>query len=170
MQKAKRMKKNSNGLSISKYDANNHVTSVFDCGNKVLNGFLLKNAASYEKIGASKTYVLLEGNNVVGFHSISAATVEAKTIDIRWPKHPMPVVLLGRLAIDIKSHGKGYGRLLVADVFQKAKIVSNLIGCTAVITDAKDQAAIEFYRKCGFKSFKENDSKLYISMKTIESI
>ena len=94
MQKAKRVKKNSNALALSKYDANRHDTSVFDCGNKVLNEFLAKNAANYEKIGASKTYVLLEGNKLVGFHSISAATVEAKSIDIRWPKHPMPVVLL----------------------------------------------------------------------------
>ncbi len=164
------MKKNSNGLASSKYNANIHSTSGFDCGNAVLNAFLLKNASSYEKIGASKTYVLLQGDHVIGFHSISAATVEAKTIDIRWPKHSMPVVLLGRLAIDIQSHGQGYGRLLVADVFQKALSVSKLIGCTAIVTDTKDQAAIEFYRKCGVKSFKGNESKLFISMKTVESL
>jgi predicted N-acetyltransferase YhbS len=164
------MKKNSNNLSIAKYEPNIHDCSEFDCGNALLNSFLAKNAASYEKIGAAKTFVLLKDKKIVGFHAISAATVEAKSINIRWPKHPMPVVLLGRLAVDNQAHGKGFGRILVGDVFQKALAVSALIGCTAVVTDAKDEAASDFYRRCGFKSFKGNETKLFVSVKTIESL
>lgn len=114
--------------------------------------------------------MLIEDKTVLGFYSISACTVEPKTIDIRWPNHPIPVILLGRLAIDKRSQMKGFGRLLIADSFLKAISVSKIIGCSGIITDAKDDAAVEFYRKTGFKSLKSDEYKLYISIKTIETI
>jgi GNAT superfamily N-acetyltransferase len=170
LHKVSLMKKISKSKAISVYDPKYHFTSDFNCGNEVLNNFLIKNATNYEKIGASKTYVLSEENIVVGYYSISASTVEPKKIDIRWPRHPIPVLLIGRLAVDSKAHGQGIGRILVADIFQKALIISKIIGCAAVVTEAKDEAAIQFYRKCAFKNFKEDISKLHISMRTISEL
>lgn len=154
-------------ISISEFDKKKHNSTNFDCGTAALNNFLSQNASQYERIGASKTFVITDGDEVYGFYSVSMSAVEPKIIDIRWPKHTLPVLLVGRLAVDKSMQGKGFGRLLVADIFNKANNVAKIVGCTGVVVDAKDESAMKFYEQCAFKSSRENKFKMFIPMKNI---
>jgi len=139
----------------------------FDCGNKDLNIFLIKNALNYQKSFVSKTYLLHNQNTIYGFYSISATLIEQQQTDIRWPKHPLPAVLLGRLAVDLKYQKQHLGSLLFAHACKNTVEVANTIGCVALITEAKNQNAFNFYSKFGMKPFKNKQDTLYLKIKNI---
>jgi hypothetical protein len=143
------------------------ILDEFDCGIPALNLFIMKNALNYQKAFASKTYLLKKNENICGFYSISATVIEQTQVDIRWPKHPLPAILLGRLAVDLKFQHQGLGGILFADACKKTLFIAETIGCVGLITDAKDQNAINFYRKFGMSPFKNKPNTLFIKTKTI---
>lgn len=143
------------------------VVEEFDCGIDALNVFIIKNALNYQKAFASKTYILKSNKNICGFYSISATVIEQNQVDIRWPKHPLPAVLLGRLAVDKHYQGKGLGAILFADACKKTISIAETIGCVGLITDAKDQNAIKFYTKLGMSPFKNKSNTLFIKTKVL---
>ena len=117
----------------------------FDCGVNALNIFINKNALNYQKSFSSKTYLLKSEENILGFYCISNTLIEQNQVDIRWPKHPLPAILRGRLGVHLNSPGKGIGSILFADACKKVVDISNIVGCVGLVTDAKDQSAINFY-------------------------
>jgi GNAT superfamily N-acetyltransferase len=139
----------------------------FDCGVNALNIFITKNALNYQKAFASKTYLLKSNKKICGFYSISATIIEQNQVDIRWPKHPLPAVLLGRLAVDKNYQGQGLGAVLFADACKKTISIAETIGCVGLITDAKDHNAIKFYTRFGMLPFKNKSDTLFIKTKTI---
>ena len=102
------------------------ILSEFDCGILALNIFVTKNALNYQKSFASKTYLLKSGENICGYYSVSATVIEQSQVDIRWPKHPLPAVLLGRLALDLRFQGKGLGAILFADACKKVLSIADI--------------------------------------------
>ena len=140
----------------------------FDCGILALNIFITKNAINYQKSFASKTYLLKSEEKIVGFYSISATVIEQNQVDIRWPKHPLPAILLGRLGVDLRFQGKGLGGVLFADVCKKVLTVSDIIGCVGLVTDSKDDSALKFYQRFGMKPFKNKPKTLFLSAKEIK--
>ncbi len=141
----------------------------FDCGIEALNIFITKNAMNYQKAFACKTYLLKSNERTCGFYSISATVIEQSQVDIRWPKHPLPAILLGRLAVDLNYQKQGFGAILFADACKKVIDAANIIGCVGLITDAKDQKAILFYSKLGMKPFKTKSNTLFLKTKEIMS-
>ncbi|NBO32633.1 MAG: hypothetical protein EBV05_13945, partial [Cyanobacteria bacterium WB6_1B_304] len=103
----------------------------FDCGIEALNIFITKNVLNYQKTFASNTYLLKSNEKTCGFYSISATVIEQSQVNIRWPKHPLPAILLGRLAIDLNFQRQGLGSVLFADACKKVIEVANLMGCVA---------------------------------------
>lgn len=137
------------------------ILDEYDCGIHALNVFIIKNAF------ASKTYLLKKNENICGFYSISATVIEQNQVDIRWPKHPLPAVLLGRLAVDLKFQHQGLGAILFADACKKTLLIAETIGCVGLITEAKDKNAIKFYTKFGMSPFKNKPNTLFIKTKTM---
>jgi predicted GNAT family N-acyltransferase len=147
----------------------------FNCGTEALNKFLKSHARQNQDKGISRTFVAIEADDktkrVLGFYSQSMAQIDLTSfpgvIQKKLPRHPVPAARIGRLATDVIVKGQGLGRLLVVDALKRVKAVSGQIGVYAVIVDAKDQAAKDFYSKLGFMASVSDPMMLFYSVASI---
>lgn len=151
--------------------AREHDLSHFDCGVAALNDYLCKYALANHQNGSARTYVAVRGQRVVGYYSLAAGSVSPEQVPERVKKglarHPIPVILLARLAVDRSEQGKGLGAALLKDAILRAARAADLVGCRALLVHAKDQGAQAFYRRFGFESSPVNELHLYLLMKDI---
>jgi len=130
-----------------------HDVSAFDCGEPVLNDWLCRRAFQNQQSGASSTYVILEGMRVVGYYSLAAGSVAREAAPGRIRRNvpdPVPVVVLGRLAVDQGFHGQGLGRALLRDAVLRTLQAADIIGVRAILVHALSEQAKRFYEQCGF--------------------
>jgi GNAT superfamily N-acetyltransferase len=155
-----------------------HDRGSFDCGNQDLNVFLRQFAGQNEERGLSRTFVITEigAAQVTGYYSISSGAVGfQETPERRLPRYPIPVVHLGRLAVESRFQGQGLGEFLLMDAFRRAQLASEQIGIHAVEVQAVevraiDAAAREFYLKYGFTELKDDALHLYLPMSVIRRL
>jgi GNAT superfamily N-acetyltransferase len=153
--------------------APDHVREEFACGQPTLDEFLRSYAGQYERKNLGRTFVALEPGRlrVDGFYTLSSGGVafESLTEAIRrkLPRHPVPVVHLGRLAVDGRFHGQGLGKRLLVDALRRIFVISQSVGIHAVEVVAIDDAARTFYLKYGFSPLLDNVNHLYLPIKTI---
>ncbi len=153
-----------------------HDVRHFDCGNAALNEFLIKYAQANTSAGLARTFVstLLGQYVVVGYYSIAAGSVERETAPERvakgTPRHPIPVALLARLAVDLKYQGQKLGEGLLKHALLKSVEASRAIGVRAVLVYAKHQKAIDFYAKYGFVPSPSNPFHMMLIMKDLTKI
>lgn len=129
--------------------------STFDCGAESLNNWLRTRALKNETTGASRTFVSIdsETETVAGYYCLSASSLllEAAPGGVRRNMpDPIPVILIGRLAVDEVFKGKGLGASLLQHALLKGLEASRIIGARAFIVDALDDDAERFYSKFGF--------------------
>lgn len=145
-----------------------HCRDGFDCGNDALNHFLRRLAGQQQRRGFGKTYVALAGNrvDVVGFVTVSVGQVEAQAIPKahKPPRHPVPMLRIGRLAVDRRVQGRGIGRDLLAFVLHLALEFAERVGLYAVVVDAKDARAAAFYRGLRFEPTLDDDLCLFLPL------
>ena len=114
----------------------------------------------------------LAGVKVLGYYTLAASAVAFDQLPAdaarKLPKHPLPVVLLARLAVDRSAQGQRLGEGLLLDALQRALGVSAGLGVHAVEVDAIDDAAIAFYRKYGFTPLLDDAHHLYLPIATVE--
>jgi GNAT superfamily N-acetyltransferase len=125
----------------------------FDCGVFELNDWLIRRAWNNHNSGASKTYVVEQGGMVVAFYCLAAGSIEHANAPGNLRRNmpdPLPIVVMGRLAIDVKLQGKGLGSMLVLDAIERTAALSAHIGVRALLVHAKDDAAAAFYKHLGF--------------------
>ncbi len=130
-----------------------HDLRDFDCGEPSLNDWLRKRALANERIGASRTYVVCQGNSVVGYYCLSAGAVardQAPGAMRRNMPDPVPVLVLGRLAIDRNHHNRGLGSALLRDGVLRALGAARSIGVAALLVHAMSEPARRFYLSRGF--------------------
>ncbi len=145
----------------------------FDCGKKPLNNYILRNATKDVKSGACTCFVILsDTDQVIGYYTLSAESIPKKDAPDKLQKkikyEYIPVILLGRLAIDKNEFGNGYGKLLLIDSLKKClEVTKNQIGAVAVIVDPIDGEAIAFYAKYGFTML-PTSGRMFMSMNKIE--
>lgn len=149
----------------------------FSSGVPELDQYLRNQAGQDIKKNMSVTYVLTEKNKdvVLGYCSISTMGIFSGELPEemikKLPRYPiLPGVLLGRLAIDKNYKRQGFGGLLLIDALKRCLTVSNQIGITAVIVDAKNEDAINFYKHFGFLTLPENQFKLFLPLKTLKKL
>ncbi len=133
-----------------------HQLEGFDCGNAVLNRWLQQRALANERQGVSRTVVICpdEGSTVIAYARLSAGAIvlaEMPGALRRNRPDPLPVVVLGRLAVDRRSQGEGLGRAMVADALRRSLVARRLIGARALLVHAIDEQAAAFYRSLGFR-------------------
>jgi GNAT superfamily N-acetyltransferase len=138
---------------IEKLDKS-HAVEGFDCGAEPLNIYLRRFALGNQNAGAAQTYVAALDERVVGYYSLSTASVEYAEAPERLRKglarHPVPVVLIARLAIDHTWQGKGLGAALLLDALRRILGAADIVGVRAVMVHAKDEAARRFYEHFDF--------------------
>lgn len=156
----------------------NHDRDSFDCGSEPLNLFLRATARQHQDRGISRTFVLVEPesaapNRVIGFFTLSAC--EGISSDLpeslarRLPRN-VPAVLLGRLAVDRRFQGRGYGGALLVEAICRVAATATQIGIAGLFVDAKDDRAAAFYRTFGFVPLPSNPRRLFLPLNTLLSI
>ncbi len=151
-----------------------HVMKNFDCGNELLNRYIQNQAGQDVKRKLSVCFVLTDGvsKEIQGYYTLSNNTIPLssfpKNIKKKMPKSytSIPTTLLGRLAVDVKQQGKGYGKILLVDALKRSHETSKEIGSFAVVVDPIDDSAEGFYEKYGFIKLPDS-GKMIISLKTL---
>jgi predicted N-acetyltransferase YhbS len=152
-----------------------HGTERFDSGEPSLDSWLKKHARLAEAGGSVRVYVAIEdGAEVVGFYALSAASVHPDDASERLSKgqgrHPVPVVLISRLAVDARHQGKGLGRSLLQDITIKATRAASYIGARAIVVDALSAEVAGFYERFGFEPSPTDPRHLILLMKDVRAM
>jgi len=145
-----------------------HVTDEFDCGEPVLNDGLKKRALKNESSGASRTFVVCQDNKIVGFYVLATGSVmhqHAPSKVRRNMPEPIPVMILGRLAVSKRMQSAGLGRGLLKDAILRTLGVSKQAGIRALLVHALSDSAHKFYRQCGFVESPIDTMILMITLK-----
>ena len=151
-----------------------HDRAAFSCGKEALDRYIKEQAGQDAKRHYAAPFVLAEQGKklVLGYYTLSSFGVNLKDFPEstvrKLPRYPLvPATLLGRLAVDRKHHGKGLGELLLMDALHRSLDQADIIGSVAVIVEAMDREAWEFYRNFEFISFQDQKDRLFLPMKTI---
>ena len=130
-----------------------HHIAGFDCGIDSLNEWLIRRALKNEYGGGSRTYVVCDDKQVVGYYAIAAGSVARRDTPGRIRRNmpdPIPALILGRLAVDQSCQGTGIGQGLLKDALARSINVSQQIGVRVLIVHALNNKAEAFYFKHGF--------------------
>lgn len=153
-----------------------HEREGFCCGNASLDAFLKTLAGQYEKRRLGKTFAAVRaGENVVGgYYTSAAGAFDLSTLPEKQrkklPKHPLPTVHLGRLAVDQHHQGQKLGEMLLFHFLRSALDAAKTIGVYAVDVQATDDKARHFYPKYGFLPLQDDPLHLYLPMQTVEQM
>jgi GNAT superfamily N-acetyltransferase len=141
-------------LSAPEPLAPDHEFDAFESGVPSLDEWLKRRARHNEAEGASRTFVLCSYRCVVGYYSLAAGSILHAVATGRVRRNmpnPVPVLLLGRLAVDLAWRGKGLGADLLSDAVLRAVAAAGSIGVRAILVHAISEEAKAFYEKHGFR-------------------
>ncbi len=154
-----------------------HDRKSFDCGEQSLNRYLHQYASQDIKRRINSVFVASPRETpqqVIGYYGLSACSLDANDLPKeqrrRLPRYPVPVVLLGRLAVAESHQGKGLGSILLADAQQRIVQASQLMAVYAVVVDALDDRAAEFYQQFGFVPLPGQPSKLFLPISSVATL
>lgn len=149
-----------------------HRLDSFDCGVPALNDWLRKYAMQSAAVDSCVTSVAHVGGDVIGYRSLVVGSVERENapeeLTRRMPRYPVPVMLLARLAVDLRHQGHGIGRGLLRDALRQSVRVAEIVAVKAVVVDAKDGKA-PFYEAFGFARFPGHEDRLYVTLASVRA-
>jgi len=163
-------------LRIERFDREKHQRDEFRSGKPSLDDFLHARVSQYEKRKLGKTYVAVctGATRVLGYYTISSSSLQfahlPEKVAKKLPKHPVPAILLARLAVDQSIHGQGLGSDLLLDALHRIADISTNLGVFAVEVDAIDQDALAFYQRFGFQSLLDDELHLFMQIETVEKM
>ncbi|MEE7626184.1 GNAT family N-acetyltransferase [Methylobacter sp. Wu8] len=151
----------------------NHELAGFDSGEPSLNEWLKKRVFKNHAPGPSRCFVLCAGADAIAYYSLSAGAIShegaPKTMRRNMP-NPLPVLLLGRLAVDKRYHNQGIGQALLRDAMLRAVNVAGDAGVFALLVHALSDQAKQFYLSRGFVESLLQPMTLFVTIETIRSI
>jgi GNAT superfamily N-acetyltransferase len=150
-----------------------HRVDTFDCGRETLNRFLIRYAFPNQQAGASQTYIALADEEVAGYYTLVVGQVEYSDAPDRLTKglarHPVPIMLLARLAVAISWQGKGLGSGLLKDAMLRTLQAADIAGIRAFAVHAKDDVAKSFYERFDFVASPSDPYHLFRLLKDIRT-
>jgi GNAT superfamily N-acetyltransferase len=150
-----------------------HDRSPFDCGEPSLNEYLQRYASQNDARFLGRTYVTVFPDTacISGYYCIASGAIEREAIpDKKLPRYPIPVVRLTRLAVDKQAQGQRLGETLLLDVFQRCVQLSQHLGIYAIVVDALNDRARQFYLKYGFYEVQDDPLRLYLPMSDVSKL
>jgi GNAT superfamily N-acetyltransferase len=152
-----------------------HELEAFDCGKEPLNRFLQRFALTNQRSGSSQTYVVCRGERgVAGYYSLAVGAVEPDDTPARVSKglarHPVPVMLLARLAVDKSEQGRGLGGALLKDALLRTAQAADIAGIRALVVHAKDDEARAWYGRFDFEPGPTDPDQLFLLMKDLRAL
>jgi GNAT superfamily N-acetyltransferase len=149
-----------------------HALDGFTCGESGLDRFLVRHALQAQLSNSWRTYLALSGDEPVGFYTLVVGQVEHVDAPPRvakgMPRHPIPVLVLARLAVHKARQGQGLGAGLLLDALRRTLQVADIAGLRALLVHAKDEAAAAFYRHFGFEPSPTDPLHLFQIVKDIK--
>jgi GNAT superfamily N-acetyltransferase len=148
-----------------------HDVSAFDCGMPDMDDWLRKRALANEETGASRTYVVCAGGRVVGYYALASGGVAQAQAPGRVRRNmpdPVPVMILGRLAVDRAWQGHGLGRGLLRDAVLRTLQAAEIGGIRAILVHAISEDAKRFYERYGFRDSPVDPMTLMITVADAE--
>jgi GNAT superfamily N-acetyltransferase len=147
-----------------------HQIASFDCGDQALNDWLRSRALSNQIAHASLTFVVCENDIVLGYYSLATGAIERAltpgSIRRNMPD-PIPVIVLGRLAVDQTTQSKGLGRALLRDAMWRVMRVSGDVAVRALVVNALGDRIVPFYQSLGFVASPDDPRLLFMPIQTI---
>jgi GNAT superfamily N-acetyltransferase len=151
-----------------------HAVEEFTCGRPELDRFLTRHALQAQQINSSQTYVGLSDKTIIGFYTIVAGEVRHADAPERvikgMPRHPIPLLILARLAVHSEWQGRGIGAGLLLDALGRTLQVADIVGVRSLAVHAKDDSAAAFYRHFGFVPSPTDGRHLFMLIKDIRLI
>jgi GNAT superfamily N-acetyltransferase len=166
-------------LSTQPYEAVRKLASTdsldgFDCGQTALNNFLHRYALTNQKSNSAQTYVCCQAGSVVGFYSLAVGSVEpiaaAPRVVKGMPRHPVPVMILARLAVDLQHQRIGMGQALLKDALKRTAQAADIAGIRALLVHAKDDAAKDWHLNWEFEPSATDPFHLFLLMKDVKAL
>jgi GNAT superfamily N-acetyltransferase len=143
----------------------------FSCGRPELDIYLKRFALMNQKSGSAATYVLKHGKTVIGYYSLAVGSLEHRTAPSRvakgLAKHPIPVMLLARLAVSDKFQRQGVGQVLLRDALIRTMHAGDIAGIRALLVHAKDDEARNWYLAQGFSPSPTDPLHLFVLLKDV---
>jgi len=149
-----------------------HQIDAFDCGVTALNAWLKTRARSNAASGASRTYVACDGKQVAGYYALAAGAVEVAETPGRFRRNmpdPIPVIVLGRLALDRGQQGQGLGRALFRDAALRVIQAADIIGVRGILVDAISDEAKSFYQAVGMVESPLDPMTLMVTLRDLRA-
>ena len=153
-----------------------HAVDRFECGKEPLDRYLRESARRDRSSGIAAVFVLAAEADVIGYYTLHQHLIEAPEMPEKLRKRQShyrtyPATLIGRLAVDRRHAGQGYGRDLLLDALTRAFEVTPTVASLAVVVDALDAEAQDFYEHYGFVSLEiPGKRRLILPMKTVERL
>ncbi|AGA31210.1 GNAT family N-acetyltransferase [Singulisphaera acidiphila] len=150
-----------------------HNRASFSCGKPPLDEFIRRLVSQYEKRNLGRTYVAVQPGEkrISGYYTLASSSIAFRNLPEamarKIPKHPVPVILIARLAVDQHTQGQRLGETLLADALERCLGLADEIGIHAVEVDAIDQQARGFYEKYGFVPLPDRALHLFLPVATI---
>jgi GNAT superfamily N-acetyltransferase len=148
-----------------------HNLSRFDCGNATLNTWLQKYAWTNQQADSAKTYLAIGGDEIVGYYALTTGSVHKHETPERIAKglasHPIGIVLLARLAVDLSHQGQGLGKALLFDALIRIEQAADIVAVRAVMVHAIDEAARKFYEHFEFEQSPADPFQMLLLLKDI---
>lgn len=153
---------------VERFDKSRHDRSAFDCGSQELNAWLKTKASPAHRVGSARVYVFHEGDAIVrGFYTLSAGSLVRDDVPgtiARGQPPQIPMILVGRFAVDVAMQGRGLGRQLLRDALERAAKTSETLGVACVVVDAKDDQSRAFYERFGFVRVADDSRRVVLPM------
>lgn len=159
-------------LSAPEPLAERHDLGEFNSGEGALDDWLRRRARPNQVSGASRTYVVCEGSRVIGYYALASGAVALQSAAGRFRRNmpdPIPMAILGRLAVDRGWRGKGLGRALVRDAALRVENAANSIGIRGIVVHAISDAAKNFYVALGFDPSPTEPMTLMVTLRDVRA-
>lgn len=153
--------------------ADRHDVEAFASGAPTLDAWIRRKARANQASGASRTYVLCRGDRVVGFYALAAGSVSHDFSPRKLRRNmpdPVPVIVLGRLAVDAREQGNGLGRALLRDAVLRVAAAAREVGVAAMLVHALNGRAKAFYLAAGFEPSSVDPMVLILRIKDINAL
>lgn len=149
-----------------------HARAAFSCGQPDLDDWFRLRAGQDEKRNVARVFVAVDAElGVAGFYSLSSLSLSLESlpeeIAHKLPRYDaIPAALIGRLARDERARGRGLGELLLADAIRRILGAGRSIAVFAILVNAKDEYAVDFYKSFGFREFPLRPKRLFLPTAT----
>lgn len=154
-----------------------HDRAAFSCGTAALDSYLQKQAGQDERRNIARVFIAVgEAPHIVaGFYTLSSYKIDLGDLPEaarkKLPSYPdVPAALIGRLAVSLDYRGRGLGGMLLVDALKRIVETGRGVAVHAAVVDAKNEAAVSFYRKFGFIAFPSRPNRLFLPTATAEQL